>query len=218
MTEAILQAAIAEISSARLGTTEQVLAVHTLARTDSQLRPTYIELPDGESRAAVYFQIVDQPYFFVVVVQANNTQLEAIASYIEASVEVYLAIYSETLDPQIITRRIGIVPSSTKTKGARLRPHDPRTYPEHRWYFVAQPDHPSDPETKVQRLLEHIVPATDKIAALATESQIVLHIVYRGYQGWMGGLHLDTITTQQIAALGAAIDVDLYATGPDLRD
>jgi len=153
-----------------------------------------------------------------VVVFAGALSAQATASYIEASVQVCLAIYSPTLDPDTITQRIGIAPSRTKTKGDPIRRRDPRTYVEHRWYFALQPDPPRALEIKLRQLLGSVVHATEALAALAPECDVVLHIVYKGYQSWMGGVHLDPATLQQIAALGAAIDLDLYAYGPELPE
>ena len=117
MTDSIVQAALSEIAAPQFGTTEQILAVHTLTATAGVVQPVSIEPVANESSYRVYFAIADEPYFFVVVVFAGALPLQATASYIEASVQVYLAIYSPTLDPDTITQRIGIAPSRAKTKG-----------------------------------------------------------------------------------------------------
>jgi len=218
MLEAHIAAAIAEITSPQLDTTDQLLAVHTLALTDNVLRPTYVETASDPSQTTIYFCITDEPYFFVIVVQPQASQPKAIASYIEAVVKVYLAIYSATLDPQTITQHLGLAPTQTRQKGEQVRPYVRRTYAEHRWYYEVQPDHPALPEDKIQRLLQNVSPVANRFAQLANACHVVLHIVYKGYQSSMGGLHLDAETARQIALLGAAVDIDLYAYGPELPD
>jgi len=216
--DAHITAAIAEITSPQLGTTEQLLAVHTLVLTDNTFHPTHMDTTSDPSQATIYFRIIDEPYFFVIVVQPQASQPRAIASYMEAAVKVYLAIYSDTLDPQTITHHIGIAPTKTRQKGDQVRPYVHHTYAENRWYYELQPDDPASPEVKIQRLLNRVSPAANRFAQLANACQVVLHIVYKGYQSSMGGLHLDGEMARQIAMLGAAIDIDLYAYGPELPD
>ena len=218
MTDMIAEAALSEIAAPQLATTEQILAVHALAATHGVVQPISIEPRADEQAYRVSFAIADQPYFFVVLVVANASLPQAKASFIEASVHVYLAIYSKTLDPDTITQRIGITPSRTSTKGDPVRPRASRLYLEHRWYLTLHPDPPRALEIKLRQLLGRIVDATEAIVALAPEADVVVHIVYKGYQSWMGGVHLDPATLHQVAALGAAIDLDLYAYGPELLD
>ena len=219
MREAHIAAATAEITSPQLGTTEQLLAVHTLALTDGVLRPISVDMASDRSQATIYFRITDEPYFFVIVVQPQVAQPKAVASYVEAAVKISLAVYSHTLDPQTMTQHIGIAPTKTRQKGDQVRSYVHRTYAEHRWYYELQPDTPASPEVKIQRLLYQVSPVANKFAQLANDGcHVVLHIAYKGYQSSMGGLHLDAETARQIALLGAAVDIDLYAYGPELPD
>jgi len=218
MSNALITAALAEITSPHLGTTEQLLAVHTLARTDNAVHPTHIDTTSDPSGATLYFRITDEPYFFVIVVQSHAHQAKAVASYVEAAVKVYLTIYSETLDSHTITQHVGITPTETRQKGAQIKPYVSHIYAEHRWYYELQPDHPDAPERKIQRLLHRVLPMANGLAQIANACHVVLHIGYKGYQSSMGGLHLDAETARQIATLGADIDIDLYASGPELPD
>lgn len=54
------------------------------------------------------------------------------------------------------------------------------------------------------------------ISELAGQCSICISVVYRGYQCQMWGLHWTADTLRQLAALGVDIDVDIYASGPDL--
>lgn len=219
MIEAHIAAATAEITSPQLGITEQLLAVHTLALTDGVPRPIYVDMANDRSQTTIYFRITNEPYFFVIVVQPQANQPKAVASYVEAAVKIYLAVYSDTLDPQTITQHIGIAPTKTRQKGEQVRPYVRRIYAEHRWYYEFQPDNPASPEDKIQRLLHNVLPVANRFAQLTNDAcQVVLHIAYKGYQSSMGGLHLDAEMARQIALLGAAIDIDLYAYGPELPD
>lgn len=51
------------------------------------------------------------------------------------------------------------------------------------------------------------------IAELQDKCEICIVICYKGYRGWMSGWHIDKATIGKIDALGAEVDLDLYAYG-----
>jgi hypothetical protein len=213
------QIAISEVLNPTLGVTEQVLAGHKLVATDNI--PRILSIDDRSELGAfyVYFGIEGEPYYFVVVVREEEGKLIASASYIEAAVRVYLRITSTSLDPIAITERLKLTPTQSRKIGDIKHPRNPQlTFQEHRWYFEPQQDIPGNIENKLRFLLDRLKPLQSIFATLQNECDLSINICYEGYKDWMGGWHIDRNTILEIAALGAEVDLDLYALGKkDLR-
>ncbi len=213
-----VQAAIAEIRTPACGVTQQFLAVHQVSIDSDQPAVAYVDTLVEPGTFFVYFFVEDEPYYFVVVIRSEQDQLVVSDSYVEARVRTYLAIYSPILSADDITHRLKIAPTRTCTKGEPLRPNVMKIFDEHRWYFHPNKDIPGDVEHKLASLLDQIQPATKEIVELveAYACTVCIHIAYQGYKDQMWGWHADQQTIQRISALRAIIDVDLYASGPDL--
>jgi hypothetical protein len=209
------QIAIAETLNPTLGVSKQVLSVHKLVVKDNT--PKILQIDGSRELGAffVYFALEGEPYHFVIVIRSANDRMVAAAAYIEAGVRVYLTIVSMSLDPLSITNKVRLSPTRSYRMGDRIRSQH-RTSPiakEHRWYFEPQQDTPGELEQKLEFLLDRLKPSQAEIASLQNECEIEVSICYEGYRGSMGGWHIDKATIQQIAALGAEIDLDLYAYG-----
>lgn len=208
------QVAVSEALNPTLGVTEQVLAVHKLVQKDNAPAILLVEENSEVGAFFIYFGIVNEPYYFVVVVKQEDERLIASASYVEAAVRVYLGISSILLDPIAITERIKLIPTESYRIGeARLPRMRQLRFKENRWYFEPQKDTPGTLEDKLKFLLDRLEPVQSKIAALQDECEIYINICYEGYKNWMGGWHIDKATIRRIAALGAEVDLDLYAFG-----
>ncbi|KJH71199.1 DUF4279 domain-containing protein [Aliterella atlantica] len=209
-----LSAAISEVLRPTLGVTQQVLAVHKLVVQDG--KPLILLVDEKSELGAyyIYFGIEDQPYHFVVVIREEQKTPIASAAYIEASVRVYLAIASTTLAPDTITEKVKLNPTSKRLLGEPKNPRNPRLkFKEHRWYFEPQKNVPGSLETKLKFLLDRLEPAQEAIANLQNNCETSICICYKGYRGWMSGWHIDKATMRKIVALGAEVDLDLYAYG-----
>ena len=209
-----IQVAIAEILKPQLGVTEQVLAVHRLTKSDGEFVPLDVHENSEVGRYFIYFGIEDEPYYFVMVVEQAEEGFTCSASYIEAAVRVYLCITSLTLDPEMISHRIGLTPTrSQRTGDLRRSKNSHLKIKEHRWYLEPQKDLPRSLEYKLAYLLDHLEPMQSRIAQLQGECKICICICYKGYLSWMGGWHLDQKSIRRIAALNTEVDLDLYACG-----
>ncbi|MEO1590875.1 MAG: DUF4279 domain-containing protein [Cyanobacteria bacterium J06632_22] len=206
--------AISEVLNPTLGVTEQVLAVHKLAVQDGNPLILLVD-KDGELGAYyIYFGIEDEPYHFVVVIRQEGKKLVASAAYIEAAIRVYLLISSTTLHPNTITEKVKLNPTRKGLLGEASHPRTPNVkFKENRWYFEPQKGVPGNLENKLNFLLDQLESAQLMIADLQDECEIYICICYAGYRGWMGGWHIDKATIRRIAALGAEVDLDLYAYG-----
>ncbi len=213
-----VEAAIKELLSPTLGVTEQILAVHKLVMHSGL--PVVARIQHKSDGAYyIYFALEGEPYYFVVVVLISDNQFLVSSSYIESGVRVYLCISSETLEPQEITSRVGLIPTCSNFKGQTRYPRNPHLkFQEHRWYFEPEKGIPGSLEEKLDFLLEKLEPVETQVASLRDKCEILIGICYEGYKSWMGGWHLNHSTILKIAALAAEVDFDLYAFGPDLPE
>ncbi len=206
--------AIYEVLNPTLGVTEQVLAVHKLVVEDGNPLILLVDENSYPGAYYIYFGIEDEPYHFVVFIKQECEKLVASAAYIEAAIRVYLSIASTALDPNTITEKVKLNPTRTQLLGESRNPRNPNVkFKENRWYFEPQKGVPGNLENKLNFLLDRLEPAQSTIAALGDKCEIYLRICYEGYRGWMGGWHIDKATIRRIAALGAEVDLDLYAYG-----
>lgn len=206
--------AINEVLNPTLGVTEQALTVHKLVVEDGNPLILLVDEDSYPGAYYIYFAIEDEPYHFVVFIRSEGEKLVASAAYIEAAIRVYLSIASTVLHPNTITEKVKLNPTRTQLLGESRNPRNPNVrFKENRCYFEPQKGVPGNLENKLNFLLNHLEPAQSMIAELQDKCEIYLCICYEGYRSWMGGWHLDKATILRIAALGAEVDLDLYAYG-----
>jgi hypothetical protein len=209
-----LSVAISEVLNPTLGVTEQVLAVHKLLVRDGNPLVLLVDKDTELEACYIYFDIEDEPYYFVVVIREEHKKLIASAAYIEAAVRVYLTIRSTTLHPDTITDKVKVNPTRTHLLGEARSPRTPHIrFKENCWYFEPQKSVPGSLENKLKFLLDRLESNRFMIAVLQDECEICICICYKGYRGWMSGWHIDKATLRRIIALGAEVDLDLYAYG-----
>jgi Domain of unknown function (DUF4279) len=209
-----LSVAISEVLNPTLGVTEQVLAVHKLIVRDGNPLILLVDEDTEPGAYYIYFEIEDEPYYFVVVIREDQNRLIASAAYIESAVRVYLTISSTKIHPDIITEKIKVNPTRKHLLGEARHSKTPHIkFKENCWYFEPQKDVPGNLENKLKFLLDQLELAQLMIADLQDECDICICICYKGYRGWMGGWHIDKATIRRITALGAEVDLDLYAYG-----
>lgn len=213
--QAAAEVACAEVLSPTWGVVEQILAVHKIVILDGM--PSIARIDDTTPEIFnIYFYLEKQYYFLVIVVESINNSLVVAGSYVEANISVYLIINSDLLEPDAITARIGIQPTRTNTKGEPRTPKSSLLWETNHWIFEPQKDVPDELEHKLSFLLDQLENAATSISNLSEECDISINIIYKGYQEWMGGWHLNRQIMSRILSLDADIDLDIYARGPDL--
>jgi len=65
-------------------------------------------------------------------------------------------------------------------------------------------------------LLDRLEGSSSQIGALVGRCNVEIAVYYESYQCQMWGLHWDAETLRRVSKLGVDVDVDLYASGPDL--
>jgi Domain of unknown function (DUF4279) len=212
--ELVKQCAIAEALHPTLNITRQILGVDRLVLVEGIPLVISVEQLPERDIFRVYFSIQDQPYYFVVIVSQEQEQFVADFAFQEAAIRAYLSIQSQILEPSVITERTGLMPTRSQQQGELIRPaHSPLRFAEHRWYFEPQANIPGNVDDKLGFLLDRLESSQPQILALSESCDICIIICYEAYHGAMGGWHLTHKTMQRIVALGADVDLDLYARG-----
>jgi hypothetical protein len=232
--ETAVELARAEIESQTFALTRQFLAVHAVMR-DAEGRPAVARV-DGTSEAGahhVYFQLrnrvakdedeesLAEPYHCVVVTRPAGDQQEVSWVYIQPATRVCLSIFSDNLDPDAITARLGLRPTRTQLKGTPVG-HEPagRLRARHHWECEALPGLPARFEERLGTLIVMIEPAAQAIAALRPACEVWLRVVLEGWGGdpQFAGLGFDEASIKVLAAARAEIDFDVYAFGPPMAE
>jgi|GEM_PF-2360977 len=200
--------------------TEQFLAVHTLEGDAEGPKPVHVE--SSETRLEAWFKPQNENYYIVFSITLHGTKFGHPGCRAEAQSSVYLSIGSELLHPDEITRRIGLNPTEVQIKDEkRVLPNGRRLSiinDHYGWTFAPLKNTIAEFDHKLEKLLILLEPATDRIRALKPECSIMLQASFQGFSGQMWGLGVTADSLERLAALGADLDVDLYAGGPELPD
>jgi hypothetical protein len=128
---------------------------------------------------------------------------------------VYLAVTSNAIPPEEISSALGLTATESWHLGDPFR--DGRlTRSFHRWNFDPIGDGPGECDQKLKSLLDQLEHAYSRIGELAARCDVWIQVVYHGYGSQMWSLHWDAETMRRISTLGVDVDVDLYASGPEL--
>jgi hypothetical protein len=206
--------ALTELRVPRLALTRQYLAVHRVAEDESGPLVAGVVATDGG--ADVYFPLVDQKYFLVICVAVGGAEPSVTFCRAEAKCSVYLSVTSDTVPPEDITTMLGLKPTDSWRQGEPGRRQGNPRRKFHAWLFDPAGDGPGECDQKMKALLKMLASASSGIKKLSGQCSVCICVVYSGYKNQMWGLHWTADTLRQIAAIGADIDVDLYAYGPDL--
>lgn len=216
----IREAAIQEVQFPTFEVTRQYLRVNQVVCQDGVPLIGDIVIADPAS-AAVWFPIVGESYYLVVYVDFETSPE---VRWVETSAgnKVSLIVVSETSTlEELITTLQGIEPTSTWMKGGvrRQTSHGNVIWENSGFEIEPFPKTSGEVEDKIQAIVDILEPHTHQLAELATKADhIELSIAYFGYTAQMWGIHLEPEVVRQLAELGVAIDIDLYASGPDLSD
>ena len=207
-----------EIVSPTLSAAKEILAVHKPVLVDGQPLIARVDLTREEGSFFFYFRLEDEPYYLIIAVRPDDAgKLTATCACIEAAVRVFLLVKSEKHTPDEITQRLGLTPTAAYAKGDRIHPELP-PLPYSKWRLEPHQTLAEDLGGKLDLLLDQLEPAAARIAKLAAECDVSVSVCYEGYKEWLGGWNAPPDTLKRLAALGARLHLDLYASGPDLPD
>jgi Domain of unknown function (DUF4279) len=216
--EQAVRVARVEVAQRSLGVTQQILAVNSVVVQNGEPEVARVTEVTSVGQFAVWFPLRDQEYFFVVFVESDRDGKPQLAgSCWHARVRAWLVIASTDVSAAEITARTGLSPTEVYERGDVVKFSPTRTYNTHSWVLEPQRDVPGTVDEKLSELLLHAGKATDAIAGLRPACSVEVVIIYSGWGGdpQFGGWHVDAKSLQSIAALGAEMDVDMYAMGPE---
>jgi hypothetical protein len=129
-------------------------------------------------------------------------------------VGVTLAIYGEKLDPEEITRALGVAPTKAHRRGERT----PKPWSEparlDAWFLSERGRDAEPSEAVIDRVLRQLPEDTAVWRELGARYDIQLrfglHMV-----GWNQGMGISSEQVARIALMGAKMEFDIYAYGDD---
>ncbi len=213
----------AEVVAMTWGVTRQLLAVNKVI-TNAAGEPLIARVDETSHPGCYlcYFAIEGEPYFLVVFVQPDKDEQLAISGiYMEAGVRVYLLIVSKTMTPAEITASVGLTPSKTHSAEEPIIDKFPnRKYKESGWILEPQAEIPGSVEEKLNTILDQVESNANQIASLKPICEVHVNIVYQGWGGdaQFGGYHFNESIMRRLCFLGAELDFDLFAFGPEMPD
>jgi hypothetical protein len=214
--------AIAEVLNPAFELTKQFLAMNKIVFKDNMPFVEDVILREEEQTAevyaAVYFPIEIGCYYFVIYVDIEP-QISVRSMGTSARNRVYFSAKSEEHNLDELLDLAGIEPTRAWEKGDRRGKGEKWAIPRHNG-FIVQPytKETGEVEDKLLALINLLLPYKANLDALSTIAYIGINIAYWGDQTSMGGVHFDTKTIQGLATLNLSIDLDLYASGPDLEE
>lgn len=128
-------------------------------------------------------------------------------------VNVTLALYSEKLEPQEISRALGVEPTRAHRRGEHPRPNSPPA-PSGAWLLTARGRDAEPAQAVIDRLLKQLPedPAVWRDLRMRHDIQVRfgLHMT-----GWNKGFSISLKQVAHIAELGASMEFDIYSYGGD---
>lgn len=207
----ILQCACRELRNPKLGVTEQIIHSHSIDFES----PHFINGEEGAAYFSVWFRLEDQPYFCVVNVEWQGSQMLAVQSYINYSCSVKLSVSSETQNIEGITKILGLTPSSTQVKGEHRSGNLRLPVYKMNFWELDLENGPGTFEDKLVKLLSLLTGKENQLHELRKECSCRISVLFEGYKDWMGGFIVSASAIKQLASLELSLDVDLSASGPN---
>ncbi|AZZ93224.1 DUF4279 domain-containing protein [Hahella sp. KA22] len=210
LSELIISVAAGEIDTPSLGVTEQVLASHKIAR-----KPIKIDMNTQMDCCNVYYSLVGESYYFVLSLKQDAEQWRINWAYIEPHVRVRLVIQSSSLTPDRMSSFIGLKPTHSYLQGEKRNKSVNSVYRHHGWGFELDKDVPDSLEKKLDKLISVIGENRESLRTLSESASIKVMVWYDCYKDWMGGISLSAEQMALLGEIGAGLEVDIHASGPD---
>jgi hypothetical protein len=128
-------------------------------------------------------------------------------------VSVTLALYSEELEPQEISRALGVEPTSAHRRGERRSPTSP-PFLSVAWLLTERGRDAERAEAIIDRLLKQLPEDPEVWRDLMIRYEIQFRFGLH-MKEWNKGLSIPLEQVTRIAELGASMEFDIYAYGED---
>lgn len=218
ISEDIRTAALNEIAVPQFELTKQYLAVHTLVVEEGLPQIEHIEMCEREQTAEVYFPVAGEDYFFVVYLDLTPAVSVRFMG-MEAGSRVYFSASSSVIDLEELIRDLDRPPTETWQKGTPIPNRKvARFYEDSGFTYEIGGNKSGTADQKIAELIDMLDGLSLDRVLNSKEIHREIQIVYCGYKDEMWGVHLEPDTLMKLAKLNAHIDIDLYASGPDLPE
>ncbi|ANY67842.1 hypothetical protein BBD42_16205 [Paenibacillus sp. BIHB 4019] len=217
MIETFEKIARKEIEKQSFELTKQYLSVHKLVYENGKPKIADVIMNDGEQSAEVYFSIADEAYYFVVYL---DTSPEVTVRFMGMSAgnRVYLSVSANVANLEKLLKGINLVPSKTWQKGTQISYRNTNRFHEDSGFtFQLEDKKTGEVEEKLANLINKL--ETSNLIQIIESEEIhkVVRVVYYGYKEQMWGINLKPKIIEKLSKLNASLDIDLYASGPDLE-
>jgi hypothetical protein len=143
---------------------------------------------------------------------------ERLRRQLDEATRATLRIYPERFEPEEVTKRLGIEPSSWQRRGepwkSAVTPN--RVYPLHGWFLTTRGALPSrDARKHLDWLLERLVPRADAVQSLQADGCRMDICCYWASRSGHGGPTLSPGQMGELARLGLELWFDVYFVGED---
>jgi hypothetical protein len=126
-------------------------------------------------------------------------------------VRVTLALYSEDLEPDEVTRALGVQPTSAHRRGERRGPRSP-PYRQGAWFLTEQSREREGAEPAIERLLKQVPNDAALWLLLGGKHDVQIRLGLH-MSSWNEGFVIARELVARIAVLGATLNFDIYADG-----
>ena len=170
-----------------------------------------IILDPEENLASVYFPLEGEHYYLVVTLDLEPSPIIRGVAMSPGN-DVYFAVTSEMHSLEELLALAGIKPTRTWRRGEKNG-----KLPRHNGFEIRSFEKKTgDVEDKLRALLDTLLPFRANLSHLSALASVGVSIAYYGYKEQMGGIYLDEEMIGKLAELHVPVDIDLYASGPDL--
>ena len=208
--------ALEELKVQSFETTKQYLAVINLFKEGKNPIPARINLKHTENLVAIYFEVPEERFFFVVNL-TKDPNIEVQGVWVQSGHRVYLTATSESLSYSQLASFLKLQPLTGWSIGD-LRPSGNTHHTFSRISFEPNPMEAYDLEEKLNELLDELEQDKEGLKKLIENSNAYISVCRYQYVSENAGLHLDQKTIHRLSNLNLSIDVDAYIVGERILD
>lgn len=213
----IKEAAIKEVLDPTFELTKQFLHVHELVYKDGMPFIEDVFMNEVENKAAVYFPVKDESFYFVVYI-CTEDGFEPLWMEMSPGNIVELVVVSENHSLDWMLEKINFKPQRQWKKGERKRFTHSVVYDHSGFVFSLETRKTGELEEKLKQLITFLIQRKESIVTLSDIATVEISITYYGYKDQMWGIHLEKDIIKKMSELNITLDVDLYASGKDLNE
>ena len=192
-------------------TTEQYLEIHGPVYIDGKLHVERFDRENDNGIVIAYLPVQDERFYFTACIDTKNNTFNGLNT--ESYNQVYFTATSEELSEIELSTMTKLNPTKGWSKGD-LRKNGKSKHTFSRISIEPNPE-PDEFEDKLHKLLDYLEQDKEGILQLVNKAEawIGVHMKIHNGNGMIGGIHLDDISIQRMAALGLSIDFDMYVGG-----